>query len=54
MKKKLVLSLVGLGVAGFLATVAYINHFDNQQKEKLLAQSAVKDPAAKLVERVLY
>ncbi|TNH02424.1 cytochrome-c peroxidase [Testudinibacter sp. TR-2022] len=54
MNKKLVLSLVGLGVAGFLATVAYINHFDNQQKEKLLAQSAVKDPAAKLVERVLY
>ncbi|SMB80593.1 cytochrome c peroxidase [Pasteurella testudinis DSM 23072] len=54
MKKKLLFSLVGLGIAGFFATVAYINHFDNQQKEKLLAQSAMQTPSAKLVEQVLY
>ena len=54
MKKKYLFSLVGLGVIGFLATVAYVNQFDNQQKEKLLAQSKVQNPQAKLVETVLY
>lgn len=54
MKKKLIFSLIGLGVIGFLATVAYVNQFDNQQRDKLLAQSAVQNPAAKAVERVFY
>lgn len=46
MKKKLIFSLV--------AAVAYINYFDNQQKEALLAKSTVKNPAAKAVEYVFY
>lgn len=54
MNKKIIFSLIGVGVAGFLATVAYVNHFDNQQKEKWLAQSAVQNPAAKAVEHIFY
>ncbi|MDH2999964.1 cytochrome-c peroxidase [Chelonobacter oris] len=54
MAKKPILALFGVGAVGFLAATAYVNYFDNQQKARLLAQSAVKNPAAKAVEHIFY
>lgn len=54
MQKKLLLSILGLAVVGYLGTVGYLHSFDQSQADKLSAQSKLTQAEAKAVEHIFY